>query len=416
MSITLVCLEIMGREFDNLLFRSIISALVIIWYFMFGKRDRKGWQSMERDLAAFDRQNNLKRNRKFEAQVSPKVIELVEAECYSIRRQIMMSALTPFTGAFYERIRRLYEEIGDSLHLIQAVDFSETPEDWMDLLFILDQLDQGGDSKAGQLANYICGYMKIAKRKVAFEEAAKKSYTGKYQSVELYLNRIHADRDILKQRLDIYLKTSEYSPNLDIVLIDAVEAIFMDEEDEDSPVGERLTVDAKTARALIEKLEIFDELESRSIAKLLDFIPNKDYWKAYFVRNVTRRKEAKNRIFDSSFDSVISKLVGVLGEHALFNFITDDELCLTLEKVKAMQRLSRENFSRLNEDEIMEVVFAAKRHVQGMSRGPRQQYQVEAAQLEIYLTAILKKNFAYLQKTGLSDAFRRGNATFDLEV
>lgn len=389
---------------------------------MLGKRDKKEWKLMERELAAFDRQNSFKRNRKFEAVVSPEVIDLVKFECSSIRREVMMNALPVFTHSFYTKVRELYAEKGDGLHMIQAVDASGTPEDWMDMLFVLDQLALNGDSEASELANYICGYIEIADRKVAFEEAAKNSYGEKYASIEWYLNRIHGNKELLKQRLNVYLTTSEKAPNFDIVLIDTVEATFMDEENEDGeekPVAERMAVDSKTAKALIEKLEMVGELESPAIARLLDFIPDREYWKDYFVRNITRRKEASNRFFESSFDSVISKLIGVVGEHTLFNCVTDEDLRMPFEKLKAMSRMSKENFSRLDDSEIMEVVSASKHVLDGMSKEALEdEYKTELEKFELYLGVILKKHFAYLQKVGLIGAFKRGNgsATFDQVV
>lgn len=377
---------------------------------------------MERELAAFDRQNSFKRNRKFEAVVSPEVIDLVKFECRSIRREVMMNALPVFTHSFYTKVRELYAEKGDGLHMIQAVDASGTPEDWMDMLFVLDQLALNGDSEASELANYICGYIEIADRKVAFEEAAKNSYGEKYASIEWYLNRIHGNKELLKQRLNVYLTTSEKAPNFDIVLIDTVEATFMDEENEDGeekPAAERMAVDSKTAKALIEKLEMVGELESPAIARLLDFIPDREYWKEYFVRNITRRKEASNRFFESSFDSVISKLIGVVGEHTLFNCVTDEDLRMPFEKLKAMSRMSKENFSRLDDSEIMEVVSASKHVLENMSKEALEdEYKTELEQFELYLGVILKKHFVYLEKVGLIGAFKRGNgsATFDQVV
>ncbi len=389
---------------------------------MLGKRDKKEWKAMERELAAFDRQNSFKKNRKFEAVVSPEVVNLVNSECSSIRREVMMNALPAFTHTFYTKVRQLYREKGDGLHIINAVDSAETPEDWLDVLFILDQLALNGDAEASELANYICGYIEIANRKVAFQQAAQNCYGEKYASIEWYLNRIHANKDLLKQRLNVYLNTSDKAPNFDIVLIDTVEAIFMDGENEngeEKPAAERVTVDSKTAQALIEKLEVVGELESPAIARLLDFILDREYWKEYFVRNITRRKEAKNRLFDTSFKSVVSKLISAVGEHALFNCVTDEDLRMPFEKIKAMSRMSKENFSRLDEAEIMEVVSAAKHVLERMSdEALEDEYEVELEMFELYLGVILKKHFVHLDKVGLVGAFKRGNgsATFDLVV
>lgn len=47
--------------------------------------------------------------------------------------------------------------------------------------------------------------------------------------------------------------------------------------------------------------------------RLLEFIPNRQFWRDYFVRNITEIKDSNDQDFDSSFKSVIVKLVEILG-------------------------------------------------------------------------------------------------------